>query len=120
MKNINRNRKLRRKKRVSFNIKGTATCPRVSVFRSCKHIYAQAIDDEKRKTIASYSTLNLKESETKDKTKTEVAFLVGIRLSDILVKKKIKKAVFDRNIYAYIGRVKKLAEGLRSSKKVKI
>ncbi len=120
MKNINRNRKLRRKRRVSFNIKGTLSYPRVSIFRSSQHIYAQAIDDEKRKTIASFSTLNLKKSEVKGKTKTEKAHLVGQKLGEILLKKKIKKAKFDRSIYPYKGRVKALADGLRSLKKIKI
>jgi len=115
MKDINRNRKLRRKFRVSKNIYGTKDKPRISIFRSCQHIYAQAIDDEKKITLASSSTLFLKKNNKVEvkMTKKEVSRLVGLDLAKKLKKLKIKKAVFDRGPYHYHGRVAVLASGLR-------
>lgn len=112
MSNINLSRKLRRKLRISKNLFGTAKRPRVTVFRSNKYIYAQAIDDEGRKTLASFSSLKFKVSKEKSK-KTEVAQKVGKELAKLLIDKKIKEAIFDRGSYAYNGRVKALAEGIR-------
>lgn len=111
MKYINRNRKLRRKMRVSNNIKGIEKRPRISVFRSNKYIYAQAIDDVKRKTITSFSSLKFKDK--KNLKKIEKAKEVGKKLAQLLLDKGIKEAVFDRNYYSYKGQVKALAEGLR-------
>jgi len=114
MKKINFNRLLRRKRRVSANIKGSSVKPRINVFRSNYYIYAQAIDDEKKITVASYSSLNLrKEKDFQKNKKVEEAKKVGLKLAAILKEKKIIKAVFDRNIYAYQGRTKALADGLR-------
>lgn len=111
MVNKNLKRKLRRKKRVSSGISGTAERPRISVYRSNKSIYAQAIDDDKAVTLASYSSHHLKSKDKKNKT--EKSQEIGSSLAKILKDKKIKKAVFDRGPYAYLGRVKALAEGLR-------
>ncbi|MGB9883109.1 MAG: 50S ribosomal protein L18 [Microgenomates group bacterium] len=105
---VNLDKKLRKKRRVSSNIRGTASVPRISVFRSNRYIYAQAIDDEKRVTIASSSSLKLPKAK-----KTAQARQVGLDLAKKLIEKNIKKAVFDRSIYQYKGRVKALAEGLR-------
>ncbi|MCS6956351.1 MAG: 50S ribosomal protein L18 [Patescibacteria group bacterium] len=105
---INLNKKLRKKRRIGSKIKGTALKPRISVFRSNKYIYAQAIDDEKRITIASSSSLKFLEG-----TKTDQAKKVGIELAKKLIDKNIKKVVFDRNVYIYKGRVAAVAEGLR-------
>jgi len=115
MKNINRNRRLRRKLRVSANIFGSGERPRISVFRSNRYIYAQAIDDEKRCTLASSSSLVLKKNKKIDKkmTKKEEAKVVGLDLAEKLKKLGIKKAVFDRSWYHYHGRVAALADGLR-------
>lgn len=87
---------------------GTAKRPRLSVFRSGKHIRAQLIDDEKAETLASASDLALKEG-----TKTEKALVVGEELAKKALKLKIKKVVFDRGGYKYHGRVKAVAEGAR-------
>lgn len=106
-------KKLRKKRRVSSGIKGTKERPRISVFRSNKYIYSQAIDDEQQKTIASFSSLVLRKKTKNKKSKSEEAKLVGFELAKILKEKGIKKAVFDRGIYRYHGRVKALAEGLR-------
>jgi len=108
MNKINFDKKLRKKRRVSANIKGTDKKPRVTVFRSNRYIYAQVIDDEKRITLAASSSLKMK----KDK-KTNQAKIVGLKLAEILKSKKINTVVFDRGVYIYKGRVKSLAEGLR-------
>lgn len=111
-KHINIDRNSRRKLRVSRNIFGTSSRPRISVFRSNRFIYAQAIDDEKRKTIMTFSSVKLE----KTRKKTEDSFSVGQKLSKLLIEKGIKEGVFDRGKYSYKGRVKALAEGMRSEK----
>lgn len=114
MNKVTLERVKRRKRRVSFNIEGTEKRPRVSVFASNRYTYAQLIDDVKKKTLASFSSLQLKETKSYQKgKKVEEAKKVGIELAGISKKKGIKEAVFDRGIYAYKGRVKSLAEGLR-------
>ncbi len=95
---------------------GTPQKPRLSVYRSLKHIYAQLIDDIKGHTILSVSTLN---KDVKEKIrgmkKTEQAFLVGEILGKIALEKGIKEVVFDRGGFKYHGRVKALADGARKS-----
>lgn len=108
MSKVNFDKKTRKKRRIGSKIIGTGERPRISVFRSNRYIYAQAIDDEKRITITSASSL--KEEKAK---KTDHAKKVGLKLAKLLKEKNIYKAVFDRNIYPYKGRVKALAEGLR-------
>lgn len=108
MKTITLDRTVRRKRRVSANIFGTKDKPRISVYRSNRYIYAQAIDDDTRKTIVSASS----KPNGKEK-KTDQAKLVGLALAKALKEKKIETGVFDRSSYAYNGRVKALAEGLR-------
>lgn len=103
----------RRKFKVRSNITGTKEIPRISVFRSNKFIYVQAIDDVLAKTIASSASISLKGA--KAKTKIDDALETGKLLGDKLQKLNIKKAVFDRGHYKYHGRVSKLADGLRSS-----
>lgn len=104
-------RTARRKKRVSANISGSSERPRVSIYRSHKYIYAQAINDDAHNTVASVSSVDLKK-EAKG-TKSEKAKQVGIALAEKLKGLKISAVVFDRSAYAYNGRVKALAEGLR-------
>lgn len=106
-------KKLRRKRRISLKIKGTKSRPRISVFRSNKYIYCQAIDDEDKKTIASFSSLVLKKTINKKLSKTQEAELVGAELAKILKEKKITQGVFDRRNYQFHGRVKALCEALR-------
>lgn len=114
MGNINLNRKLRRKRRISSNITGTAERPRMSVFRSSKYIYVQAIDDKARKTILSFCNSDLKkETNYKKSKKIEESKKIGVELAKKLIGKKILSGVFDRGSYAYNGRVKAVAEGLR-------
>jgi len=104
----------RRQLRTRSKIHGTAERPRLSVYRSNKSIYAQAINDDTSRTTVSVkgSTLTLK----KGMTKSDLAYEVGKSIASKLITKKIKAVVFDRGMYAYKGRVKKLAEGLRDGK----
>ncbi|MBA7570592.1 50S ribosomal protein L18 [subsurface metagenome] len=104
----------RRETRVRSKIFGTETRPRLSVFRSSRYIYVQAIADDVGKTLAHASTLNreLKES-SKGLKKIEAAREVGKMLAKDLLSKNIKEAVFDRGQFLYHGRVKRLAEGVR-------
>ena len=107
----------RRHKRVRAKIKGTTKIPRLCVFRSNKHIYAQLIDDEKGKTFISASDLDLKKSKTKPKKeltgKAVIAYRVGQILAQKAIEKKLEKIVFDRGGYKYHGRIKALADGAR-------
>lgn len=105
-------RHLKRKRRVRAKVFGTSECPRLTVFRSSQHIYAQIVDDNEGKTLLSYSDKNLVESKTK-KSKIDTAFLVGEGIAKKGVAKKISKVVFDRAGYRYHGRVKALSEGAR-------
>ena len=114
MKKVNLDRKDRRRKKISTQINGEKARPRISVFRSNKYMYSQAIDDENRTTVASYSSMQIKSKKEKI-NKTAEARLIGVELGKVLKEMKIKKAVFDRNVYAYKGRVKELCEGLREA-----
>lgn len=107
---ITTSRVYRRKKRVSENMMGTASRPRISVFRSAKHIYAQAIDDEARVTLCATHSKQVEKAK-----KSEQAFQVGKKLGELMKEKNILKAIFDRGAHTYLGRVQKLAEGLRES-----
>lgn len=106
----------RRKLRIRTKISGTDERPRLSVFRSAKHIYAQVVDDASGKTLASASTLSrdLKTTLGED-TKTDAAKKVGSLLAKICLEKKIEKVVFDRNGYLYHGRIKALADAAREA-----
>jgi len=106
----------RRKLGIRNRLSGTPERPRLSVFRSGKHIYAQVVDDTRGVTIAAASTLSgdLKES-VKQANKTESARQVGALIAQICLTKTVSKIVFDRNGYLYHGRVKALAEGARKA-----
>lgn len=107
----------KRHKRVRAKIKGTAKIPRLCVFRSNKHIYAQLINDEKGKTLISSNDMDIKKPKTnKDlKGKLAIAFQVGQILAKKAVIEKFEKVVFDRGGYKYHGRIKALADGTRES-----
>lgn len=110
-------RKIKAKRRVSPNTFGTDKCPRINVFRSNLYLFAQAINDDKKQTLAAYSTRHIqKEKDYKKITKTKQAFILGERLAEKLLTLKINEAVFDRSCYIYKGRVKAVAEGLRLAK----
>ncbi|XOB46226.1 MAG: 50S ribosomal protein L18 [Candidatus Nealsonbacteria bacterium] len=122
-----RRKKYRRHKRVRGKISGTAKRPRLCVFRSNKHIYAQLIDDERNRIIASASDLELNVVKKSKKSikkaragkeefsgKLAPAFEVGKLIAKKAKELKIKEIVFDRGGYKYHGRVKSLAEGARA------
>jgi len=109
MKKIKR---FERKRRIRAKLVGTATCPRLSVFRSLKNISVQAIDDIAGKTLAQAS-LALPGKNVKHTV--EGAALVGKEIATQLVKLDITKAIFDRSGYRYHGKVKALAEGARAN-----
>ena len=104
----------RRKFRIRNKISGTGERPRLTVFRSARHIYAQVVDDVDGRTIAAASTLSrdLKGTLESD-SKTDAAKKVGALVAKICLEKKVEKVVFDRNGYLYHGRIKALAEGAR-------
>jgi len=111
-----------RHKKVRAKVSGTGQFPRLCVFRSNKHIYAQLVDDEKRKTILSSSDQESKTQIKKKKIKENqkpltgkvaIAYEVGKLIAEKALKEKIKEVVFDRGGYKYHGRVKALAEGAR-------
>jgi large subunit ribosomal protein L18 len=106
--------RLKRQTRIRKKISGSADRPRLSVFRSAKHIYAQIIDDGQGQTLVAASTLS---SDLKGKTgglkKADAARLVGQLLAARAREKGIVKVVFDRNGFLYHGRVKAVAESCR-------
>lgn len=104
-----------RKKRIRKKISGTAERPRLSVFRSASHIYAQVIDDEKHVTLFASSSLSKGLKESEKVTKSEVAKKVGTLIAEQCLEKEIKKVVFDRNGFVYHGRIKALADGAREA-----
>ena len=107
-------RRLRRHKRIRKKVFGTPERPRLCVFRSNKHIYAQIIDDTIGHTLVSASTLDPELREKLQKTwNKEAAREVGKLIARRALEKGIKKVVFDRGGYKYHGRVKELAEGAR-------
>ena len=116
-----KSRNLVRKRRhltVRRKISGTAEVPRVSVFRSAKHIYAQMIDDTAETTLLQASPMcpdTKKRLSGESMKKTDVAKEVGKHLGEMAVEKGIKKVRFDRGGYAYHGRVKSLADGIREA-----
>jgi large subunit ribosomal protein L18 len=108
--------RLRRKTRIKLKIRGTSEKPRLSVFRSARHIYAQIIDDTSGVTLISASSLNKETSKKIGKGgggNIEAAKVVGKSLAESAKGKGIKKVVFDRGGYLYHGRVKALAEAAR-------
>ena len=106
-----REARLRRHRRVRGKVRGTAERPRLAIFRSNRGIFAQLVDDDAGKTIASSSWLALPKSFKGDKT--EQAAEVGKRLAEAAKKAGVETVVFDRGGYLYHGRVKALADGAR-------
>jgi large subunit ribosomal protein L18 len=112
--------RLRRKLSIRKRVSGTEERPRLTVFRSSKHIYAQVIDDTQSVSLVATSTLSKdfsSKSEGSDskKTKREMAELVGASIAKACLAKGITKVVFDRNGYIYHGRVQALADGARKA-----
>jgi large subunit ribosomal protein L18 len=105
-------KRTRRAKRAKAKILGTGTKPRLSVFRSNRYVYAQLIDDEKRHTLASVSTIEVKKAAAKS-GKTAQSERAGEELAKKALAAGIKQAVFDRGAYKYHGRIKAIAESAR-------
>lgn len=106
----------RRKFRIRNKISGSGERPRLSVFRTSKHIYAQVVDDETGKTLAAASTLSADlKGMLKEDTKVDSAKKVGALLAKICLERKVGKVVFDRNGFLYHGRIKALAEAAREA-----
>jgi large subunit ribosomal protein L18 len=106
--------RLRRHRRVRKHVVGTPERPRLDVFRSLRHIYAQVIDDSQGHTLVSASTIDPEvEAQLQGLTKTEQARVVGKVLAERALKQGIKQVVFDRGGYMYHGRVKTLADAAR-------
>ena len=99
------------KRRVRGKIQGTSDCPRLSVFRSNKQIYAQIIDDASGRTLAAAASLGAKEAQSVPKL--EQAVTVGKMIAEKAKAAGIETVVFDRNGYLYHGRIKTLAEAAR-------
>jgi large subunit ribosomal protein L18 len=114
---IERNKaRQRRHLRVRKKISGTAERPRLSVFRSAKHIYAQLIDDDRGVTLVSASTLDKElAGQIKNGGNVEAARKVGELLAKRAVAKGVVKVVFDRGGYLYHGRIRALAEAAREA-----
>lgn len=100
----------RRTLRVRSKVKRYGMPPRVSVFRSLKHMYAQIIDDMNHSTLASCSSLDI---EPLKGDKTAVAYAIGLELAKRAKEKGVETVVFDRGRFKFHGRVKALADGLR-------
>ena len=109
-----REARIRRHRRVRQKVNGNSTRPRLCVFRSLNHIYAQVIDDSQRHTLVAASTLDTEiKSDSKGKSKTGRAEIVGSLLAKRATDKGIKQVAFDRGGFKYHGRVKALAEAAR-------
>ena len=104
--------RIRRHKRIRNKISGIKECPRLSVFRSNRHIFAQLIDDEKGVTMAAIGSVALK---LENGGSIEAAKKVGEEIAKLAKAKKIKRVVFDRGGYIYHGRIKALAEAAREA-----
>lgn len=109
-------RRIARHYRQRNKISGSAARPRLNVFRSAKHIYAQVIDDVKGVTLASASTMDAEvKAKLSGKNKTEEAMIVGELVGKRAKAKKISEVVFDRGGFLYTGRVAALADGARKA-----
>jgi len=108
-------RRLKKKARIRRKIVGSSARPRLTVYRSSRHIYAQIIDDSQGKTLVSASSLSktLKEEVKAAATEKDVCKLVGKTAAKLALEKKITEVVFDRGGFLYHGRVKAVAEGAR-------
>ncbi|MGH7822681.1 MAG: 50S ribosomal protein L18 [Candidatus Binatia bacterium] len=112
-KTINRHR---RQQRVRATVRGTDARPRLCVFRSARHIYAQVISDDAGKTLVSASTLSKELPGGGDKAKkTDAAKQVGVLVARRCLEQSISQVVFDRNGFLYHGRVRALAEAAREA-----
>ena len=114
--NPKQRKRFRRKVSIRLRITGTSERPRLSVFRSSRYVYAQAIDDTTGRVLAASSELEEGiKAAVAGKPKKERARLVGKTIGEKLIGRGVKSVVFDRNGYIYHGRVKEIADGARDA-----
>ena len=114
--NIRQQARLKRKKGIRKKIHGTTQRPRLSVFRSARHIYAQVIDDTAGRTLAAASTVDQQAKDApKFKNKVAAANFIGKLVGERALNQGIKEVVFDRNGFLYHGRVESLSKGARKA-----
>jgi large subunit ribosomal protein L18 len=107
--------RMRRKVRIRKKITGDASRPRLVVFRSNLHIYAQIVDDDAHNTLVSASTLSLNKAGGTARCNKSGAGLVGREIARLAKEKNISRVVFDRGGYLYHGRIKAVADGAREA-----
>ena len=108
--------RMARHKRVRKNVSGTPERPRLAVFRSGKHLYAQIVDDVSGRSLAAVSTLTKGvRDELKGKKKAEASVVIGKKIGEIAKEKGISRVTFDRGGFLYHGRVKAFADGAREA-----
>jgi large subunit ribosomal protein L18 len=107
--------RLKRQVRVRRKVRGTTDRPRLNVFKSARHIYAQLIDDTKGTTLVATSTLTLAAQELSSTGNVAAAVNVGKEIAKLSLAKGISTVVFDRNGFLYHGRIKALADSARES-----
>jgi len=107
--------RIRKKKSIRKKVNGTSERPRLVVFKSLNHIYAQLVDDTNQKTITGISSLtkDLKEKLGTAKSNVEMAKLIGESIAKKAIDMKFESVVFDRNGFLYHGRIKAVADGAR-------
>jgi large subunit ribosomal protein L18 len=114
--NLKKRARVKRKRRIRKKITGTPERPRLSVFRSSKHIYAQLIDDTRGCTLVSASSVEkIVKEQPKFESKVSVATYVGKLIGERAIGEGIQKVVFDRNGFLYHGRVKAVSAGAREA-----
>jgi len=117
IKSVKKAKREKIKKRMREKLQGTSKCPRITVYKSIRAIYANVVDDSSGKTLFGISSLSkpILSEIKKVKGKVEVARIVGRTLGEEAKKRKINQVIFDRSGYLYHGRVKALAEGAREA-----
>jgi large subunit ribosomal protein L18 len=114
--NLRTQARLKRKKRIRKKLVGTGNRPRLCVFRSARHIYAQLIDDSRGQTLAAASSMEKDVRENPEsKNKVTAANNVGKIIGQRAIEKGLKKVVFDRNGFLYHGRIKAVSDGAREA-----
>jgi large subunit ribosomal protein L18 len=114
--NLRTQARLKRKKRIRKKLAGTANRPRLCVFRSARHIYAQLIDDSQGQTLVAASSMEKAVREvTETKNKVTEANTVGKIIGKRALEKGVRQVVFDRNGFLYHGRVRAVSEGAREA-----
>ena len=114
--NLKKKARLKRKKRIRKHLVGTQQRPRLNVFRSSKHIYAQIIDDEHGHTLVAASSLEKVVKEQPEfENKVAAAGFIGKLIGERAIKKGLKKVVFDRGGFLFHGRVKAVSDGAREA-----